>query len=120
MARLRTRVCANIHSIDFTNLNIAAAWLTTGRLARKGDFMTTAFNSVMHAERLGDSASKIEYSKLLWKEGHHRKAIQKLRGAIESNAFEPEDAVPINVSVTTTGQSDDQGNKIKCHAQLIL
>jgi hypothetical protein len=42
----------------------------------------------MHAERLGDNASKIEYSKLLWKEGHHRKAIQNLRGAIESNAFQ--------------------------------
>jgi serine/threonine-protein kinase ATR len=82
--------------------------------------MTTAFNSVIHAERLGDSASKIEYSKLLWKEGHHRKAIQNLRGAIESNAFQVEDAIPINVSVTTTGQSDDHGNKIKCHARLLL
>ncbi|KAF1921015.1 hypothetical protein BDU57DRAFT_509551 [Ampelomyces quisqualis] len=114
------RATMSLSHIDFTNLNIAAAWLTTGRLARKGDFMTTAFNAVMHAERLGDSASKIEYSKLLWKEGHHRKAIKNLRGAIESNAFQPEDTVPINVSVTTTGRSDDHGDKIKCHAQLIL
>jgi serine/threonine-protein kinase ATR len=82
--------------------------------------MTTAFNSVIHAERLGDSASKIEYSKLLWKEGHHRKAIQNLRGAIDSNAFQVEDAIPINVSVTTTGQTDDHGGKIKCHARLLL
>jgi serine/threonine-protein kinase ATR len=112
-----------LQSIEFSNLDIAAAWLTTGRLARKGGFMTTAFNSVMHAERLGDNASKIEYSKLLWKEGHHRKAIQNLRGAIESNAFQSyEDTVPINVSVTTagTGPGDEHNNKIKCHAQLLL
>jgi serine/threonine-protein kinase ATR len=75
----------------------------------------------MHAERLGDTASKIEYSKLLWKEGHHRKAIQNLRGAIESNVFQPEDTIPIDVSVTTTGDgSGEHNNKIKCHAQLLL
>ncbi|KAH8732219.1 hypothetical protein GQ44DRAFT_602205 [Phaeosphaeriaceae sp. PMI808] len=105
--------------INFTNLDIAAAWLTTGRLARKGGLITTAFNAVMHAERLGDTASKIEYSKLLWKEGHHRKATQTLRGAIESNTFESEDIVPVNVSVTTTGK-DGGYNKNKCNAQLIL
>lgn len=102
-------------------MDIASAWLTTGRLARQGDFMTTAFNSVLHAERLGDSASKIEYSKLLWKEGHHRKAIQNLRGAIDSNAFQADDTVPVNVSVTTAGQGDEQQvNRVKCHAQLLL
>jgi serine/threonine-protein kinase ATR len=107
--------------IEFTNLDIASAWLTTGRLARKGGFMTTAFNSVLHAERLGDNASKIEYSKLLWKEGHHRKAIQNLRGAIDSNAFQQEDTVPINVSVTTAGRGEEHSmNKVKCHAQLLL
>jgi serine/threonine-protein kinase ATR len=109
-----------LFSIDFSNLDVAAAWLTTGRLARKGEFMTTAFNSVIHAERLGDTASKIEYSKLLWKEGHHRKAIQNLRGAIASNAFQTEDVVPINVSVTTAGLSDEHQSRIKCHAQLLL
>jgi serine/threonine-protein kinase ATR len=107
-------------SIDFTNFDIASAWLTTGRLARKGNFLTTAFNAVMHAERLGDNASKIEYSKLLWKEGHHRKAIQNLRGAIQSDAFQQsEDVVPVNVSVTTTGQPDEHGAKIKANAQLL-
>ena len=83
--------------------------------------MTTAFNSALHAERLGDNASKIEYSKLLWKEGHHRKAIQNLRGAIDSNAFHQEEPVPINVSVTTAGRGDEHSmNKVKCHAQLLL
>lgn len=82
--------------------------------------MSTAFNSVLHAERLGDNASKIEYSKLLWKEGHHRKAIQNLRGAIDSNAFQSDDTVPINISVTTAGRGDEQTNRVKCHAQLLL
>ncbi|KAH7078025.1 hypothetical protein BKA63DRAFT_277194 [Paraphoma chrysanthemicola] len=114
------RATMSLSCIDFTNLDIAAVWLTTSRLARKGEFVTTAFNSVMHAERLGDTASKIEYSKLLWKEGHHRKAIQNLRGAIESNAFQSEESVPVNVSVTTAGEGSEQNNKIKCHAQLLL
>ncbi|KAF1842478.1 uncharacterized protein K460DRAFT_346363 [Cucurbitaria berberidis CBS 394.84] len=114
------RAAMSLSCINFTNLDIASAWLTTGRLARQGDFITTAFNSVLHAERLGDNASKIEYSKLLWKEGHHRKAIQNLRGAIDSNVFHSDDNVPINVSVTTTGRGDEQMNKIKCHAQLLL
>ncbi|KAG9191621.1 serine/threonine-protein kinase ATR [Alternaria panax] len=115
------RAAMTLSRIEFTKLDIASAWLTTGRLARKGGFMTTAFNSVLHAERLGDNASKIEYSKLLWKEGHHRKAIQNLRGAIDSNAFQQEDTVPINVSVTTAGRGEEHSmNKVKCHAQLLL
>jgi len=109
-----------IKSVEFTNLDIASLWLTTGRLARQGDFMTTAFNSVLHAERLGDSASKIEYSKLLWKEGHHRKAIQNLRGAIASDAFQSDEPVSINVSVTPFGRTGGKMDKVKCHAQLIL
>ncbi|KAF1947946.1 hypothetical protein EJ02DRAFT_429695 [Clathrospora elynae] len=115
------RAAMTLSRIKFTNLDIASAWLTTGRLARKGDFMTTAFNSVLHAERLGDNASKIEYSKLFWKEGHHRKAIQNLRGAIDSDAFQQDDTIPINVSATTAGQGDEHTmNKVKCHAQLLL
>ncbi|CAO2647756.1 Nn.00g086780.m01.CDS01 [Neocucurbitaria sp. VM-36] len=114
------RAAMSLSLINFTNLDIASAWLTTGRLARQGGFMTTAFNSVLHAERLGDNASKIDYSKLLWKEGHHRKAIQNLRGAIDSNAFQSGGTVPINVSVTTTGRGDEQMDKVKCHAQLLL
>ncbi|KAF1837293.1 protein kinase rad3 [Decorospora gaudefroyi] len=115
------RAAMTLSRIEFTNLDIASAWLTTARLARKGDFMKTAFNSVLHAERLGDNASKIEYSKLLWKEGHHRKAIQNLRGAIDSNGFLQDDTVAINVSVTTAGRGDEHTmNKVKCHAQLLL
>ena len=85
--------------INYSDLDIASAWVIAGRLARKGGFMTTAFNSVLHAEQLGDGAAKIEYSKLLWKEGHHRKAIAVLRGAIDGNAFQNSDSLPINIGL---------------------
>ena len=42
---------------------------------------------MLHAARLNDRSSTIEYARLLWKDGHHRKAIQTLKGAIASNEF---------------------------------
>ena len=113
-------------SIDFTKIDIASAWLTTARLARKSEFISTAFNSVLHAERLGDDASKIEYSKLMWKEGHHRKAIQHLQAAITGNAFQSRDDISMDVSVTTANTSvtadhaQQSANRVKCHAELLL
>jgi serine/threonine-protein kinase ATR len=71
---------------------------------------------------MGDDASKIEYSKLMWREGHHRKAIQNLQGAIQSNAFQSREALPVEVSVNVTmdQQQAASNNKVKCHAQLLL
>ena len=69
-------------------MDIADAWLTSARLARKGDFTHQAFNAVLHASQLGDESATIEHSRILWKEGHHRKAIQSLEGAIAANAFQ--------------------------------
>jgi serine/threonine-protein kinase ATR len=94
--------------------------LTTARLARKAEFMSTAFSSVLHAAQLGDDASKIEYSKLLWKEGHHRKAIQNLQGALKSNAFQSREAIPTEVSMNTTLDQGQAPNKVKSQAQLLL
>jgi serine/threonine-protein kinase ATR len=56
----------------------------------------------------------------MWKEGHHRKAIQNLQGAIASNAFQTRDTVPVEVSVTTAVGQLQAPNKVKCHAQLLL
>ncbi|KAI9736292.1 MAG: serine/threonine-protein kinase M1 [Cirrosporium novae-zelandiae] len=71
----------------FQDTDIAASWLTSARLARKGEFKHQAFSAVLHAAQLGDDSATIEQARLLWGEGHHRKAIQTLEGAIESNAF---------------------------------
>lgn len=116
--------CLFLSSLEFSNLDVASAWLTTARLARKGDFSSAAFNSIMHATQLGDDASKIEYSKMLWKEGHSRKAIQNLRGALATKSFAMRDMPPVDVSVsvstTATGDFTHAANRVKCHAQLLL
>jgi serine/threonine-protein kinase ATR len=54
----------------------------------------------------------------MWKDGHNRKAIQNLQGAIASNSFEVRDIVPVDVSVTT--EPGYATNKVKCQAQLLL
>ncbi|ORX98750.1 hypothetical protein BCR34DRAFT_142938 [Clohesyomyces aquaticus] len=114
------RAVMQLSSVRFTELDIASAWLTSARLARKSEFTSTAFNAVLRASQLGDDASKIEYSKLLWKEGHHRKAIQNLQGAIASDAFQPRDAMSVDVSVGVTVDGQQAPNKVKSHAQLLL
>jgi serine/threonine-protein kinase ATR len=73
---------------NFNKAEIASVWLTSARLARKADFTHQAFNAVLHASQLGDDSATIEHSRILWKEGHHRKAIQSLEGAIAANAFQ--------------------------------
>lgn len=62
-------------------------WLTSARLSRKNDHMSQAYQSIMHAAQLKDNSATIEHARLLWRDGHHRKAIQTLKGAITTNAF---------------------------------
>ncbi|KAI1642826.1 uncharacterized protein F4817DRAFT_277367 [Daldinia loculata] len=71
----------------FSDLDISALWLSSARLARKTNSMHQSFNAVLHASQLGDNSATIENARLLWKEGHNRKAIQTLQGAIDSQAF---------------------------------
>ena len=40
---------------------------------------------MLHAARLKDRSATIEHARLLWKDGHHRKAIQTLESAISAN-----------------------------------
>lgn len=72
--------------------------------------MHQSFNAVIHATQLGDDAAAIENAKLLWRENHHRKAIQTLQGAIERNKF-----------MTQTGASVSTGNntKLNSHQKLL-
>ncbi|KAI1263882.1 phosphatidylinositol 3 [Xylariaceae sp. FL1019] len=71
----------------FSNTDISALWLSSARLARKSNSIHQSFNAVLRASQLGDESSTIENARLLWKEGHNRKAIQTLQGAIASRAF---------------------------------
>ena len=72
----------------FYDLELSSAWLASARLARKSQFMHQAYHAVLHAHKLGDDSATIELARLLWKEGHHRKAIQSLEGAIRADAFQ--------------------------------
>jgi serine/threonine-protein kinase ATR len=76
----------------FTNGDIASLWLSSARLARKAGSTHQSFNAVLHADQLGDGFAKIENARLLWKDGHHRKAIQLLHCAIDNNSFINESA----------------------------
>lgn len=69
----------------------------------------------MHASQLGDESATIEHSRLLWREGHHRKAIQSLEGAIAANAFRSHNYTPTDDAIATTQQ-----NLLTARAHLLL
>ncbi|KAL2866806.1 protein kinase MEC1 [Aspergillus lucknowensis] len=72
---------------NFADSDIAAAWLTSARLARRSNFGAQAYQSMLNAAHLKDRSATIEHARLLWKDGYHRKAIQILEGAIAANEF---------------------------------
>ncbi|OJD39951.1 protein kinase rad3 [Diplodia corticola] len=102
------RATMQLSARDFTGLDIASSWLTTSKLARKANQNNTAFDAVLHATRLGESEAKIEHSRLLWKDGHHRKAIQNLEGAIAANIFSREQTPSNAGDSMSTNMTDEQ------------
>jgi serine/threonine-protein kinase ATR len=108
-------------SATFTKGDVASAWLSSARLARKGNSVHQSFNAVLHASKLEDESAKIEYARLLWKEGHHRKAIQSLQGAIDSNAFISHNRGPAEDSANSISEaSAEQQNLLTARAHLLL
>lgn len=71
----------------FTDGDISSLWLSSARLARKAGSIHQSFNAVLHATQLGDGSATIENARLLWKDGHNRKAIQLLNRAIDKKDF---------------------------------
>jgi serine/threonine-protein kinase ATR len=78
---------AHITSLDFSKQQIASSWLISARLHRKSGLVDAAYDAVLHATHLHDGAARLEHSRLLWRDGHHRKAIQNLQGAVEADVF---------------------------------
>ena len=74
---------------------------------------------MLHASQLEDESATIEHSRLLWRAGSHRKAIQSLEGAIAANAFKSHDHLMIDESMTT-GNSSSTKNILKAKAYLLL
>ncbi|KAM3088202.1 serine/threonine-protein kinase M1, variant 2 [Clarireedia jacksonii] len=117
------RAAMQLSSLRFDKQNIASSWLTSARLARKGNAIHQSFNAVLHASKLGDDSAKIEHARLLWKEDQHRKAIQSLQGAIDSNAFiSHNEMIKANVTVTDGSHQDQekQQNLLEARAHLLL
>ncbi|EKD14277.1 phosphatidylinositol 3 [Drepanopeziza brunnea f. sp. 'multigermtubi' MB_m1] len=113
------RAAMQLSGLEFSKGDIAAAWLTSARLARKGNAMHQSFNAVLHASQLGDQSAMIEHAKLLWKEGHHRKAIQNLQGAIQNNAFFSHNKTYQATSFTTDSDKPNQQNLLTARAHLL-
>lgn len=93
--------------------------MASAKLARKAGFSQQAFHAVLQASRLGDASAKIEYSRLLWNEGSHRKAIQSLEGTIMANAFQSYDSLATEESLITNESGRIQ-NPPKARAHLLL
>jgi len=82
--------------------------------------MTVAYDAVLHATKLHDEAATIEHSRILWKDGHHRKAINNLKGAIEAGVFQSYNIGTLEDSVSTTDNQQRQQNMLVSKTQLLL
>lgn len=80
--------------------------------------MHQSFNAVLHAQQLGDGSAIIEHARLLYKDGHHRKAIQILQFAISTNSFISDSAISVPPSSSRTPES--QRNLLTARAHLLL
>lgn len=115
---LSLRRAAMALSPIFTDLDVASGWLATAKLARKSSLSNQAFNAILRATALGEDSATIEHAKLMWRDGHHRKAIHSLEGAIDSGAFvshnfDPED-------MTLTSDQIQKQNVVVAKAHLML
>jgi len=80
--------------------------------------MHQSFNAVHHAQQLGDGSAVIENARLLYKDGHHRKAIQILELAISTESFINSD---IAAALPTSSKSaETQRNLLTARAHLLL
>jgi serine/threonine-protein kinase ATR len=110
--------------LKFDSRAISSTWLTVSRLARKSNRTTYAYDAVMRATDLEDPAAIIEHSRLLWKSGHHRKAIQNLRSALSDGKFAVQAhngllADTVNLSTTSLSKKSPQ-NVLLAKTQLLL
>ncbi|KAJ5225141.1 hypothetical protein N7468_006366 [Penicillium chermesinum] len=106
---------------DFDDADISTAWLTSAHLSRKGNFTSQAYHSMLNAARLKDQAATNEHAKLLWQDGHHRKAIQTLEGAIATSETAPSasNSVESDTASFASGRGRKQ-NDVSAKAHLML
>ncbi|CAH0039431.1 unnamed protein product [Clonostachys solani] len=104
----------------FATTDISGLWLSSARLARKTNLVNQSFNAVLHASRLGDNGATLENAKLLWRDGHHRKAIQLLQGAIEQKKFMTQTGPTTTTGTEASIKENGQEKLLTARAQLLL
>ncbi|TWU75172.1 serine/threonine-protein kinase M1 [Metarhizium rileyi] len=114
------RAAMELSRPTFADLDISGLWLSSAKLARKSNSLQQSFNAVLHASRLGDDSATIENAKLLWRDNHHRKAIQMLQGAIERNKFMTPTFPSASTGTAGTSRLNSQQKLLTARAQLLL
>jgi serine/threonine-protein kinase ATR len=118
----RAMMC--LKSPIFGDDDLSRLWLDSAKLARKGNRYEVAYTAVLAALQFGDDSAKIEQSRLLWKSGEHRKAIQSLEGAIISDAFVArsiQDTASMQaLAATATSNMPQDQNILVAKANLLL
>lgn len=99
---------------------IAGTWLSTSRLARKANDLNVAYDAVLHATKLEDLSATIEHSRILWKDGAPRKAINNLKGAIEAGVFQSYNIAAVQDSVDIRDNPPKEQNPLVSKTQLLL
>jgi serine/threonine-protein kinase ATR len=69
---------------------------------------------------LGDNGATLENAKLLWRDGHHRKAIQLLQGAIEQKKFMTQTGPTTTTGTEASVKENGQEKLLTARAQLLL
>ncbi|KAI9726160.1 MAG: serine/threonine-protein kinase M1 [Chrysothrix sp. TS-e1954] len=102
------------------------SWMTTAKLARKGNKPALAYDAVWHASQLRDDSSKLEQARLLWDAGEQRKAIQSLEGVIQTKSYISgnEESLGSNnaasAAASMTESNQNQQNLLAARAHLLL
>lgn len=114
------RAAMELMQPKFSKFDISGLWLTSSRLARKSNSLHQSFNAVLHASQLGDDAATIENAKLLWRDNHHRTAIQMLKGAIERNKLMTQTDMTVTISTSRGNKQNNHQKLLTARAQLLL
>ena len=104
----------------FGSSDVSATLLKTAKLARKGGYIQHAFSSVLRALYDGSPQARIEYARLMWAEGQHRRAIRTLEEAIDANAFGASDLFATDTSTTAATAATTRQNPVGARAHLLL
>ncbi|ANB14310.1 protein kinase MEC1 [Sugiyamaella lignohabitans] len=77
------RSAVSVSGLIFASQEVAMTWVSSAHDARKQDQPTLALRAILQATALDNRLAKVEYAKLLWKQGEQRKAVTTLESAVD-------------------------------------